>query len=302
LSGQTNLTRIAQFFTADPSLARSPAVLFALLMLVVGLGFKAAAVPFHMWTPDAYSGAPTPVTAFMSVAPKAAAFAAIVRILVEALSPLARDWTLAVAILATLTMGLGNIVAVSQRNVKRMLAYSSIAHTGYMLTGLAAYQQGTTDQGVPSLLFYTFAYVFMNIGAFGVVIWVQSRGGGTDIDDFNGLASRAPLPAAALAVFLFSLLGVPPLLGFWSKYYVIVAAIQANLVWLAVIVVVTSAISAYFYLRVVAAMYFRDPSGELRPQRTPLLGAGLWLAAAATILFGIFSSGVLTLARSYYLF
>jgi NADH-quinone oxidoreductase subunit N len=255
-TGQTNLNRISQYLAATPDLQRSPVLLFALLMLVVGLGFKAAAVPFHMWTPDAYTGAPTPVTAFMSVGPKAAAFAAIVRVLVEAMTPLAQQWTLAVMVLAVMTMVLGNVTAITQRNVKRMLAYSSIAHTGYMLVGLAAFQPGANDLGVPALLFYTFAYVFMNIGAFGVVIWLQSRGGGTDIDDYNGLASRAPLAAAALAVCLLSLLGVPPLLGFWSKYYVIVAAIQANLVWLAVVVVLTSAVSAYFYLRVIAAMYF----------------------------------------------
>lgn len=302
LTGQTNLTRIAQYLTATPALQTSPALLFALLLLVTGLGFKAAAVPFHMWTPDAYSGAPTPVTAFMSAGPKAAAFAALVRVLVEAMSPLAQQWILAIMVLSVMTMALGNLVAIAQRNVKRMLAYSSIAHTGYMLAGLAAFQPGSSDQGVPAMLFYTFAYVFMNIGAFGVVIWLQSRGGGTDIDDFNGLASRAALPALALAVFLMSLMGLPPLIGFWAKYYVIVALIQADLVWLAVIVVLTSAISAYFYLRVIAAMYFGDQEEELPHRRTPLLQFGLLAAAIATVVFGIFSGPVLTFARTYYLF
>jgi NADH-quinone oxidoreductase subunit N len=302
LTGATNLDQIAQFLATSPGLGTSPAVLFALLLLVVGLGFKAAAVPFHMWTPDAYTGAPTPVTAFMSVAPKAAAFVAIVRVLVQALTPLAQQWTLAVMVLAALTMVLGNVVAVTQRNVKRMLAYSSIAHTGYMLVGLAAYQPGQGDQGVPSLLFYSFAYVFMNVGAFGVVIWLQARGGGTDISDYNGLASRAPLAAAALAVCLFSLLGVPPLLGFWAKYYVIVAAVQANLIWLAVLVVLTSAVSAYFYLRVFAVMYFGDVAQELRPQRAPLLQVGLGLTVLATIAFGLVSGPLLALAQKYALF
>jgi NADH-quinone oxidoreductase subunit N len=302
LTGYTNLDRIAQALTATPGLQTSPAVLFALLMLTVGLGFKAAAVPFHMWTPDAYSGAPTPVTAFMSVGPKAAAFAAIVRVLVEAMSPLAAQWTLAVMVLATMTMILGNITAISQRNVKRMLAYSSIAHTGYMLVGLAAFQSGGTDRGVPAMLFYTFAYVFMNIGAFGVVIWLQSRGGGTDLDDFNGLATRAPLSAAALAIFLLSLMGLPPLLGFWAKYYIIVAAIQANLVWLAVVVVLTSAISAYFYLRVVAVMYFGEPTADLPRRATVLLNTGLGLAVAATIIFGFISTPVLRFAETYAIF
>ena len=302
LTGQTNLIQIAQFLTATPQVLTNPALLFASVLLVVGLGFKAAAVPFHMWTPDAYTGAPTPVTAFISVGPKAAAFAAIVRILVEALSPIAQQWTVAMMVLAVLTMFLGNVVAVTQNNVKRMLAYSSIAHTGYMLVGMASFVPTPDDQGVPSMLYYLFSYVFMNIGAFGVVIWVQSRGGSADIDAFNGLATRAPLAAAALAVFLLSLMGLPPLIGFWAKYYVIVAAIQANLVWLAVIVVLTSAVSAYFYLRVVAAMYFRDPAGELRPRRTPLLGAGLALAAVATIVLGLISGPILELAQNYQLF
>jgi NADH-quinone oxidoreductase subunit N len=201
-----------------------------------------------------------------------------------------------------MTMVLGNIVAVSQRNVKRMLAYSSIAHTGYMLAGLAAFTPSGNDLGVPSLLYYTIAYVFTNIGAFGVVIWIQSRGGGTDLDDYNGLASRAPLPAAALAVCLFSLLGVPPLLGFWAKYYVIVATIQANLVWLAVVIVLTSAVSAYFYLRVIAVMYFGEATSRLPSRQTTLLGLGLTLAVAATIAFGVFSAPVLNLAQNYAVF
>ncbi len=302
LTGQTNITRIAQYLAATPALHDTPALLFALLLLVTGLGFKAAAVPFHMWTPDAYSGAPTSITAFMSVGPKAAAFAAIVRVLVEAMSPVVAQWSIAVMVLAVMTMALGNIVAISQRNVKRMLAYSSIAHTGYMLVGLAAFQPGSTDQGVPATLFYTFAYVFMNIGAFGIVIWLQHRGAGTDIEDFNGLGARAPLSALALAIFLMSLMGLPPLIGFWAKYYVIVAAIQANLVWLAVVVVLASAVSAYFYLRVIAAMYFGERTEALPHRPTPLLQAGLALAALATIAFGIFSGPVLALARTYYLF
>lgn len=300
-TGSTELRHIGSVL-AGASLADEPLVGLAMALVIVGLGFKASAVPFHMWTPDAYTGAPTPVTAFMSVAPKAAAFVAIVRVLVQALTPLAQQWTLAVMVLAALTMVLGNVVAVTQRNVKRMLAYSSIAHTGYMLVGLAAYQPGQGDQGVPSLLFYSFAYVFMNVGAFGVVIWLQARGGGTDISDYNGLASRAPLAAAALAVCLFSLLGVPPLLGFWAKYYVIVAAVQANLIWLAVLVVLTSAVSAYFYLRVFAVMYFGDVAQELRPQRAPLLQVGLGLTVLATIAFGLVSGPLLALAQKYALF
>jgi NADH-quinone oxidoreductase subunit N len=302
LTGHTGLERIAEYLTASPAMQTSPAMVLALLLLVVGLAFKAAAVPFHMWTPDAYTGAPTPVTAFMSVGPKAAALVAIVRILVEAMSPLAQQWTVAIMVLAVLTMTLGNFVAIAQRNVKRMLAYSSIAHTGYMLTGLAAYRPIEADTAVPSVLFYSFAYVFMNIGAFGIVIWVQHRGGGTYLEDYNGLGARAPLAAAALAVCLFSLLGVPPLLGFWAKYYVIVAAIEARLVWLAVWVVVTSAISAYFYLRVIAAMYFGESTHELRHQPTGLLAVGVGLSVLATIFFGVVSAPILVLASQYRFF
>ncbi|MCC6626842.1 MAG: NADH-quinone oxidoreductase subunit N [Chloroflexi bacterium] len=302
VTGHTNLTQIARYLTASQDLWTSRTMLFALLLLVVGLGFKAAAVPFHMWTPDAYTGAPTPVSAFLSVGPKAAAFVAIVRVLVEAMGPMAAQWTIAVMVLAVLTMTLGNVVAVSQRNIKRLLAYSSIAHTGYMLVGLASYRATETDLGVPSLLFYTFAYVFMNIGAFGVVIWVQHRGGGTYLEDYNGLASRAPLPALALAICLFSLLGVPPLLGFWAKYFVIVAAIEAGLVWLAVWVVVTSAISAYFYLRVIAVMYFGESTQTLRNQSTKLLHVGVGLSVLMTVAFGFASQPVLELARQYRFF
>jgi NADH-quinone oxidoreductase subunit N len=302
--GITNSTNLAQINlrlagAADHS---QPTLLLAALLLVIGLGFKAAAVPFHMWTPDAYQGAPTPVTAFMSVAPKATAFAAVVRVLVQGLGPLRPQWSPLVIALAVLTMALGNIVAIAQRDVKRMLAYSSIAHTGYMLVGLAAYRQtDRADEGVPSLLFYIFAYTFMNIGAFAIIAWLQAHGRGETLDDFQGLGATAPLQAAAMAVFLFSLTGVPPLVGFYAKYYIILAAIQSGLTWLAVVVVVLSAVSAYFYLRVVAAMYFGEP--EQAPLRVPsrFLGFGLLAMVVATFAFGIFSGPIIDLARQWYL-
>ena len=199
-------------------------------------------------------------------------------------------------------MALGNIVAIAQRDVKRMLAYSSIAHTGYMLVGLAAYRQtDRADEGVPSLLFYIFAYTFMNIGAFAIIAWLQAHGRGETLDDFQGLGATAPLQAAAMAVFLFSLTGVPPLVGFYAKYYIILAAIQSGLTWLAIVVVVLSAVSAYFYLRVVAAMYFGEPERE--PLRVPsrFLGFGLLAMVVATFAFGIFSGPIIDLARQWYL-
>jgi NADH-quinone oxidoreductase subunit N len=301
VTGSTNLGDINLRLAAYPDRS-APSLLLAALLLVVGLGFKAAAVPFHMWTPDAYQGAPTPVTAFMSVAPKVTAFAAIVRVLVQGLAPLRDQWAPLVIALAVLTMGLGNLVAIAQRDVKRMLAYSSIAHTGYMLVGLAAFRQAERgDDGIPSLLFYNFAYAFMNVGAFAIVAWLQAHGRGTTLDDFNGLAISAPLQAAAMAVFLLSLTGVPPLLGFAAKYYIIVAAIDAGYIWLAVVVVLLSAVSAYFYLRVVAAMYFGEPAGAPRRLPARFFGFGVAAMAAATIVLGVLSGPILDLARQWYL-
>jgi NADH-quinone oxidoreductase subunit N len=277
-----------------------PALLLALLLLAVGLAFKIAAVPFHMWTPDAYQGAPTPVSGYMSVVPKVAGFAALARILVEALGPLSDTWLILIAVLATITMFYGNVVAISQRDVKRMLAYSSIGHTGYILVGLAAYSEDVPiEMSIGSVLFYLFAYTFMNIGAFAVITWLQHRGQGVDLDSFNGLGTRSPLTALAMTIFMFSLMGVPPLIGFYAKYYVILAAIEAEMIWLAVAVVLASAVSAVFYLRVVVAMYFNDAEGEWRPQATPMLGLGLLIMAIGTVAFGFFSGPVLDLAMNW---
>ncbi len=301
-TGSTNLSEIAT--RLRPMIAGQsklePSLLLALLLLAVGLSFKIAAVPFHMWTPDAYQGAPTPVSGYMSVVPKVAGFAAMARILVQALGPMSESWLTLIAILAVITMAYGNVVAIAQRDVKRMLGYSSIGHTGYMLVALAAYGGiKTGDLSVSSLLFYLFAYGFMNIGAFGVVTWLQHRGHGVDLDDFSGLGSRSPLAALAMTVFMFSLMGVPPLVGFYAKYYVILAAIQGNMTWLAVVLVVMSAVSAFFYLRVVAVMYFNEPIRQWQARSTPLLGFGLGLMAVATVGFGLFSSSVLDLAQKW---
>jgi NADH-quinone oxidoreductase subunit N len=312
ITGSTDLDEIAAHLqgVVTGSETRQPEILFALLLVVVGLAFKIAAVPFHMWTPDAYDGAPTPISGFMSVAPKAAGFAAIIRLMVQGLGPLREDWYLLIAILATLTMIFGNLVAISQRNVKRMLAYSSIAHTGYMLVGLAAYNSSSgegrfvslagdtaqSDPGITSLLYYLFAYAFVNIGAFAVITWVQHRGTGMMLEDFAGLGQSNPLAAFAMTIFMVSLMGVPPLLGFYAKYYVIVAAINADLLWLAVAIVLASAISAYFYLRVVATMYFSAPTRELRVVSTPLLNVGIAVMVIANLALGLFSNQVLDLA------
>ncbi|RIK45544.1 MAG: NADH-quinone oxidoreductase subunit N [Chloroflexi bacterium] len=301
-TGSTNLNDIARSLSGVVTDGKVEAsLLLALLLLIVGLGFKVAAVPFHMWTPDAYEGAPTPVSAYMSVIPKVAGFAAMTRILVQGLGPLRDEWVILIGVLAVITMAFGNIVAVSQRNVKRMLAYSSIGHTGYILAGLAAFEtiNPNGEISVASVLFYLFAYAFMNIGAFAIVTWLQARGSGTDLEDFAGLGSRSPLAALAMAVFMLSLMGLPPLVGFYGKYYVILATIEADMVWLAVAIVLASAVSAFFYLRVIATMYFSEPVRETPRTSTPLLGFGLVSMVAGTVLLGIFSSRVLDLASDW---
>lgn len=291
-------TQVAEIMTGET--LPDPALLLALLLVAIGLAFKIAAVPFHMWTPDAYQGAPTPVSAYMSVVPKVAGFAALARVLAEGLGPLSETWLMLIAILAILTMFYGNVVAISQRDVKRMLAYSSIGHTGYIMVGLAAYNEEVPlEMSIGSVLFYLFAYTFMNIGAFSVVTWLQHRGQGVDLDSFNGLGTRSPLTALSMAIFMLSLMGLPPLIGFYAKYYVILAAIEADMIWLAVAVVLASAVSAFFYLRVVVAMYFNDAAGEWRPQATPMLGMGLMIMAVGTVAFGFFSGPVLDLAMNW---
>jgi NADH-quinone oxidoreductase subunit N len=281
-------------------------LLLGLLLLIVGIGFKMAAVPFHYWTPDAYDGAPTPVTGFMSVVPKAAAFAAAVRLLIQGLAPLRDDWFYIIAILAAVTMVFGNLVAISQRNVKRMLAYSSIAHTGYMLAGLAAYKVqggfgtgGDDNQAISSVLYYLLAYTFMNIGAFAIVVWIQHRGRGMELEDFAGLGASHPLAAASMTVFLISLMGIPPTIGFYAKYYVIVALIDSDLLWLALTIVVMSAVSAFFYLRVVATMYFSGGRETRRSASTPLLNAGILAMVIGVFALGLFSESIINLADDW---
>lgn len=308
-TGSTDLDEISRnlqgFIAGQDQLDASLAL--GMLLLIVGIGFKAAAVPFHFWTPDAYDGAPTPVTAFMSVVPKAVAIAAGIRLLVQGLAPLRDDWVTLIAILAVITMFFGNIVALAQRNVKRMLAYSSIAHTGYILAGLAAYRMSDTfsgsssdNQAVSSVLYYLLAYTFMNIGGFAVLAWIQHRGRGMMLEDFAGLAARHPMPAAAMAVFMVSLMGIPPTIGFYAKYYVIVALLNSDLLWLAIAVVVASAISAFFYLRLVAVMYFSESSEpETNEASTRLLDVGILVMVVGVFALGLFSSPIIHLASEW---
>ena len=230
-------------------------LMLGIVLIAFGMLFKVAAVPFHVWSPDAYEGAPTPVTAFISVAPKAAAFAMFLRLFAGALSPEIDQWRSVIWVAAAMTMIFGNIAALSQDNVKRMLAYSSIAHAGYALMGIVA----GTAFGTWSVLMYMLVYTFMNIGAFALVVLLETRGyAGETVKDWAGLSKRAPALAAAMLIFLLSLAGIPPTAGFMGKLYVFAAAINAGYVWLAVIGVLMSAVSLYYYFRIVVQMYLLD--------------------------------------------
>jgi NADH-quinone oxidoreductase subunit N len=256
-TGTTNLDQLSQgLLPLSVPLPGAPLLPIGVALLLVGFGFKLALAPFHMWTPDAYQGAPTPVTAFMSVATKTAAFAALIRVL-AALTTFERPWLLALAALAVLTMTLGNLAALRQTSLKRMLAYSSIAHAGYVLTGLAA----GNAEGAQGALYYLLGYTFMNIGAFAVLLAIQRR----DENDIStaqmtGLAARQPALALLMAIFMFALTGIPPLTGFFGKLYVFSAAVRGGLTWLAIIGALNSAISAYYYLRVTVSMYMTEPA------------------------------------------
>jgi NADH-quinone oxidoreductase subunit N len=297
-TGTTRIPAVAAALTGlDATISLTPALTMGLALLTTGVAFKIAAVPFHYWTPDAYQGSPTPVTGYLSVGPKVAAFALILRLFVDALAPLKADWTPFIVILAAVTMTLGNLVALTQDNIKRMLAYSSIAHTGYILVGLAAYAASpvgsdTERAGLEALLFYSAAYAFMNLGAFAVVAALQRRTGVTSqITTFSGLGRRAPLLGGLMFLFLLSLTGIPPLAGFWAKVYVILAALQAGDPWLtglAVLTVINAAAAAFYYLRIAVVMYMRDPSEQAPPvQLGGLLSAGLVLSAIATVAIGV---------------
>jgi NADH-quinone oxidoreductase subunit N len=275
----------------------TPMFLMGVALLIVGFGFKVALVPFHMWTPDVYQGAPTPITAFMSVATKAAAFSAFLRLFAGSLGGEKAAWMPALAVLAALTMTTGNLTALRQTSLKRMLAYSSIAHAGYVLVGMAA----ANGSGIAAVLFYLFVYAFMNIGAFAVIIALEKQGAGDVlVSQARGLGRTHPWLAAAMAVFMFGLTGIPPLAGFFGKLYLFQAAVEADLAWLAAIGVLNSALSAYYYLRVIVIMYMADeddaPSPPLLAQR-PTLALATGIAVLFVIAIGLYPSFWLALAQ-----
>ena len=297
LTGTTNIGDIAAALGGG----LSPGLLVAVGFLTVGGTFKIAAVPFHYWTPDAYQGAPTPITGFLSVGPKLGAFALLVRVFAEALAPLRAEWLGVFLVLTVLTMTVGNVVALTQVNVKRMLAYSSIAHTGYIMAGLAAFaaadDPAVQAQGIESVLFYVLGYGVMNVAAFAVVGMLQRdtrRYGG--LNAFAGLASRAPLHAAGMAILMLSLTGIPPTVGFFAKLYVLLASVEAGLEWLAVIIVLNAALAAFYYLRVIVYMYMRDPEDDpAELDRSPTETIALVASVVGVLALGIFPGAVLTL-------
>ncbi len=288
-SGTTNLASIAEQID---QLFTSTLFWMGVAMLTMGFSFKIAAVPFHMWAPDVYEGAPTTVTAFMSTAGKAAAFAGFLIVVMFSFAGGTEKLQDLFAILAVASMVVGNVIAISQHNLKRMLAYSSIAHAGYMLIGFAA----ASELGMSGVMFYIVAYGFMNIGAFGVLSMTEyGENKNLTFDEFKGLATRKPFVAALMAIFMFSLSGIPPFAGFFGKYYIFLAAIQEGYTWLAIVGVLASVIGVYYYIRVIIYMYFYDGDVTLEAEPSYIGMTALVLAAFAVLQMGIFPSTVLRL-------
>jgi NADH-quinone oxidoreductase subunit N len=294
LTGTTDIKAIASYIS-EKGLVGNPALTLSMTLFAAAFGFKIAAVPFHMWAPDVYEGAPTSITAFMSVGPKAAGFAVLGRVFMIAFATIKPQWISVLIPLSILSMGVGNIVALAQTNIKRMLAYSSIAHAGYALLGIIA---ANTD-GLASMMNYLMIYAFMNMGAFAVIIMLRTEGfKGDSITDFEGLAKTHPFLSALMLIFMFSLTGIPPTAGFIGKLYVFMSAINAGYTWLVLVAVVFSVISAYFYLRIVMYMYMREPKVEVVTSQSGTLGVALGVAAVMVLAIGVYPSCLIKLARA----
>jgi len=291
-TGTTNIDRIAAAAAAAP---HDTLLIAGLGLLLVGFGFKISSAPFHMWAPDVYEGAPTSVTALIATGSKAAVFAVLVRLLLSGVRAVQADWTAVLWVLAALTMTLGNVVAIAQSNLKRMLAYSSIAHVGYMLVGLAA--GGAAGAG--AVLFYLLAYTFTTAGTFGVItLCVRAGEEAVDVRDYAGLGRRHPVLAFALALLLLSLVGIPPLAGFVGKFYLFGAAVRAGFVWLTVLGVLNSAVAAYYYLRVIVTMYMQEPDGQSASVAPSFAGGlALTIAVIGVVLLGLMPAPFVDLAQ-----
>ncbi len=302
-TGTTSIPDIATYLTDLTAESKSPLLFAGVFLLIVGFGFKVAIVPFHQWAPDVYEGAPTTIAAFISAGPKAAGFAAFVRIFMEALPNITSEWSTVLIILAMLTMTVGNVIAIAQTNIKRMLAYSSIAHAGYVLIGLAA----ANSEGTSSAIMYLLIYCVMNIGAFGAVILARTADGESlMISDYAGLGFKKPLIGMLMSLMLLSLAGFPPFAGFVGKIYIFKSAFKTAvetennwMVWLVIVGAINTAISAFYYLRVVVTMYMREPEDELEFNPYPsTLVIGLVLAAIGVLLLGILPSLIVDPVRA----
>ena len=303
-TGKTQLGEIAQAIQAMPpqTLLASPALILGIVLLIAGFGFKIAAVPFQMWVPDVYEGAPTPITAYLSVASKAAGFAIIMRVFFSAFGLpewLSLNWGIIFAVLAVIGMTLGNIVAIPQTNIKRMLGYSSIAQAGYLMVGLAAmgFSPATDVLGRSGVLFFLASYALTNMGAFIAIIAISNKLNSDLIEDYSGIGKRAPLVALALTLCLISLIGIPPAAGFMAKFYIFSAAVQHNLLWLVIIAVINSVISAYYYLRVVKVMWLGQAVSEEKVPSSGVLRLALSLCCLGVLLLGIIPGYVMKLAE-----
>ncbi|MBF0319443.1 MAG: NADH-quinone oxidoreductase subunit N [Nitrospirae bacterium] len=294
VTGSMDLKAIAVYI-AEHNVRENPMSTIALVLMASAFAFKIAAVPFHMWAPDVYEGAPTPVTAFMSIGPKAAGFAVLGRVFLYTFAQLAPDWTTMLIALSILTMCVGNVMALVQTNIKRMLAYSSIAHAGYALIGIIA----ATPEGMSASMNYLLIYMFMNIGAFSVILLLNTKDfKGLEISDYAGLAKAHPIVGAAMLIFMFSLTGIPPMAGFVGKFYVFMSAVRSGYMWLAVLAVIFSVISAFFYLRIVMYMYMKEPEREVELAHSNALGVSLGVAAAFVLLIGIAPQRFLEFAKA----
>ena len=297
VTGTTNLSQIRYALLSQDINSNYVLVGVAAALMMVGFAFKVSAVPFQIWAPDVYQGAPAPVSAFMSAGPKAAAFAIFVRVYMTAFQPLSSRWEPFVWASALLTMVVGNFAAITQTNLKRMLAYSSIANAGYVLVALATH----SEIGTAAVMFYLAAYALMNVGAFAVVTHFARQGERyVDIDDLAGLAWKQPVTAGLFTIFLLSFIGVPLTAGFFGKFYIFKAALDGGFTWLAILGLLNSAVAAFYYLRILVVMYMKEP-GEAAAQLQPLapgVGIALWGSAIGTIVLGIFPSLILNYARS----
>ena len=303
-TGTTHLEGILERLgtALDPSVPfGSYGMFIGVIMVVAGFGFKISAVPFQMWVPDVYEGSPTPVTAFLSVASKAAGFAVILRVFYVAFGEIGLDWSGLFAVLSALSMTVGNFVAIAQRNIKRMLAYSTIAHAGYLLAGVAAIAarvpEGEASIGPSGVLFYLVGYAFTNLAAFFAVIAISNRTGSEMISSFAGMGRKAPFLAIVLAFAMVSLLGIPPTAGFMGKLYIFSAAMKADLAWLVVVGVVNSAVSAYYYLRVVRVMFMSESEDEEGVPAARVVMLAVFLTGIGILVLGVFPGPLMTVAE-----